>query len=81
MDYKDERCWISSLVDFPFYAWSLRTHDRRLRHFDIFFNDGTVKEDQVMSVVETELNGPGKLWDTAQCTKNNVQKNILTTQL
>ena len=76
MDYKDERCWISSLVDFPFYAWSLRTHDRRLRHFDIFFNDVTVKVDQVMKAVETELNGPGKLWDTAQCIKN-----ILTTQL
>ena len=30
--------------------------DRRLRHLDIFFNDGVV-----MKAFETEPNGPGKL--------------------
>ena len=28
--------------DFPQYPWSLRTLDRRLRHFDIFYNDKSV---------------------------------------
>ena len=35
--------------------------DRRLRHFGIFFNDGTYKVDLVMKAFETEPNGPGKL--------------------
>ena len=44
--------------------------DRRLRHFDIFFNDSAVKVDHVMKAFETEPNGPGKLsWSTTQCTK------------
>ena len=47
--------------DFPLYAWSLRMLDRRLRHFDIFFNDGTYKVDLVMKAFVTEPNGPGKL--------------------
>ena len=47
--------------DFPLYAWSLRMLDRRLRHFDILFNDGTYKVDLVMKTFETEPNGPGKL--------------------
>ena len=47
--------------DFPLYAWSLRMLDRRLRHFDIFFNDSAVKVDHVMKAFETEPNGPGKL--------------------
>lgn len=34
--------------DFPLYAWSLRALDRRLRHFDIFFNGGAGKVDHVM---------------------------------
>ena len=28
--------------DFPEYSWSMRTLDRRLRHFDIFYNDKSV---------------------------------------
>jgi len=28
--------------DFPDYPWSMRTLDRRLRHFDIFYNDESV---------------------------------------
>ena len=34
--------------DFSLYAWSLRALDRRLRHFDIFFNGGAGKVDHVM---------------------------------
>ena len=41
--------------DFPDYPWSTRTLDRRLRHFDIFYNDESV------AAVENELKGPGKL--------------------
>ena len=47
--------------DFPLYVWSLRMLDRKLRHFGIFFNDGTYKVDLVMKAFETEQNGPGKL--------------------
>ena len=47
--------------DFPLYAWSVRMLDRRLRHFDIFFNDGAFKVDLVMKAFETEPNAPGNL--------------------
>ena len=29
--------------NFPQYPWSIRTLDRRLRHFDIFYNDKGVE--------------------------------------
>ena len=35
--------------------------DRRLRHFDIFYNDKSVEVEDVKTVVEDELKGPGKL--------------------
>ncbi|KAK3744750.1 hypothetical protein QZH41_003386 [Actinostola sp. cb2023] len=47
--------------DFPEYAWSMRTLDRRLRHFEIYFNDAGISVDDVKKAVETELKGPGKL--------------------
>ena len=47
--------------DFPLYAWSVRMLDRRLRHFNIFFNDGAFKVDLVMKAFETEPNAPGNL--------------------
>ena len=47
--------------DFPLYAWSVRMLDRKLRHFDIFFNDGTFIVDLVMKAFETEPNAPGNL--------------------
>ena len=28
--------------DFPQYAWSIRTLDRRLRHFEVYYRDDTV---------------------------------------
>jgi hypothetical protein len=47
--------------EFPEYAWSIRSLDRRLRHFNIFYNDRSVKVDDVKEAVEEELKGPGKL--------------------
>ena len=46
--------------DFPGYPWSLRSLDRRLRHFNIFYNDRSVEVDEVKQAVEKELKGPGK---------------------
>ena len=47
--------------DFPQYAWSVRSLDRRLRHFDIYFTDRTITVEQVREVVANELDGPGQL--------------------
>ena len=47
--------------DFPQYAWSLRTLDRRLRYFEIYYNDDNVGVADVMDAVGKELRGPGKL--------------------
>ena len=46
--------------DYPEYAWSLPTRDRRMRHFDIkYINYGTTV-DEVVAGFNTE-NGPGQL--------------------
>ncbi len=47
--------------DFPEYPWSLRTLDRRLRHFSIYRSDRNANLQDLRSAVESELNGPGKL--------------------
>ena len=47
--------------DFPEFSCSIRTLDRRLRYFNIFYNDSGVKVDDVKAAVENELKGPGKL--------------------
>jgi len=47
--------------DFGEYAWSLRTLDRRMRHFDIRNTDADVTVEEVTSAVRKELDGPGKL--------------------
>ena len=47
--------------DFPQYPWSLRSLDRRLCHFDIYYTDHTVKVEDVQQAVAQELDGPGKL--------------------
>ena len=47
--------------DFPQYAWSIPTFDRRLRHFNINYIDENVSVDQVRDAVARELRGPGKL--------------------
>ena len=47
--------------DFAQYAWSIRTVDRRLRYFDIYYHDKNVSVDEVKEAVKKELDGPGKL--------------------
>ena len=47
--------------DFPQYAWSIRTLDRRLRHFEVYYRDDTVSVEDVKEAVRKELEGPGKL--------------------
>ena len=47
--------------EFPEYAWSIRSLDRRLRHFNIFYNDRSIEVQDVKEAVDEELKGPGKL--------------------
>lgn len=47
--------------DFPTYAWSIPTLDRRFRYFNIFYTDTNVTLDEVKEAVGKELEGPGKL--------------------
>ncbi len=47
--------------DFPEYAWSIATLDRRLRHFEIRYIDYNTSVEAVSAAVSQELNGPGKL--------------------
>ena len=47
--------------DFPNYKWSIRTLDRRLRHFEIYNNNGETSIDAVREAVKKELSGLGKL--------------------
>jgi hypothetical protein len=47
--------------DFSQYAWSPRTLDRRLQHFEIRCIDRNISVDQVRDAVQEELQGPGIL--------------------
>ena len=47
--------------DFTQYARGLRSLDRRLRYFDIYYHDKKVSVDRVKEAVKKELDGPGKL--------------------
>ena len=47
--------------DFSQYQWSIRTLDRRLRYFDIYYSDKNVTVHKVREAVAEELDGPGKL--------------------
>ena len=58
-----KRC---ELLDFmrrkyPQYAWSLRSLDRRMRHFRIFYTDNTIGQENLEDAIREELNGPGQL--------------------
>ena len=55
--------------DFPNYAWSVRTLDRRLRYFEIYYTDIDVTVEQDEQVVWEELEGPGKCLDIKPCKK------------
>lgn len=45
--------------DFKIYTWSLRTLDRRLRYFEIYYIDLSTTLEDVKSSVQKELDGPG----------------------
>ena len=46
--------------DYPEYAWSLPTLDRRMRYFDIKYINYETSVDEVVAVFNTE-DGPGQL--------------------
>ena len=50
--------------DFPQYASSLCTLDRRLKHFGIKFIDYGINVDKDREAFNTEKDGPGQLWST-----------------
>ena len=45
--------------DFPMYPWSLRSLERRLKHFGVRYIDYNVSIDEVKDAVKEELTGPG----------------------
>lgn len=47
--------------DYPNYQWSLRTLDRRLRYFNIYYTDTNVTVEEVKDAVKKELEEPGIL--------------------
>ncbi|XP_057291937.1 uncharacterized protein LOC130614530 [Hydractinia symbiolongicarpus] len=47
--------------NFPQYAWSARSLDRRLRYFSVYYIDKTVTVIQVQDAVQLVLNGPSEL--------------------
>ena len=47
--------------DFSSYQWSIRTLDRRLRYFEIYYNHSNVAVSDVQEAVKKEIEGPGKL--------------------
>ena len=59
--YKREEAIDFLKQDFPMYAWSIRSLDRRLRCFEIYYNNPEVSVEEVKDAVKKELEGPGKL--------------------
>ena len=47
--------------DFPQYPWSIQSLDRRLHHFEIYYDSNSVGIDDVTQAVENELKGSGQL--------------------
>ena len=44
--------------DFPQYPWSIWSLDRRLCHFEIYYNSNSVGIDDVMQAVKNKLKAP-----------------------
>ena len=59
--YKREEAIDFLKQDFPMYAGSIRSLDRRLRCFEIYYNNPEVSVEEVRDAVKKELEGPGKL--------------------
>ena len=49
------------ICDFSQYPWSIRSLDRRLRHFEIYYNSNSVGINDVTQALENELKGPSQL--------------------
>ena len=47
--------------DYSCHTWSVRSLDRTLRHFGIFYSDEDVTVDDVRQAAVEEMDGPGKL--------------------
>ena len=59
--YKREEALDFLKRDFPMYAWRTRSLDRRLRYFEIYYNNPEVSVEEVKDAVKKELEGSGKL--------------------
>ena len=46
--------------DYPEYAWSLLTLDRRMRYFDIKYINYETTVDEIVAASNTENDGPGQ---------------------
>ena len=58
--------------EFPEYAWSIRSLDRRLRHFNIFYNDRSLEVQDVMSELDPQgLEARGNVGAKRQRKKGN----------
>ena len=65
-NYAREGLQLSEMIDFlkrdfSHYKWSIRSLDRRLRFFEIYYNDKNVPVEDVVDAVQKELDGPGAL--------------------
>ena len=58
-----QRNEISSYIlrDFPQYNWSIKTLNRRMRYFNIFYHNNNVSLNVVKEAIKGDLNSPGKL--------------------
>ena len=63
--------------DYSCYTWSIRSLDRRLRHFGIFYCDKDVTVEDVKQAVAEELDGPGNLLGYRAMQKKIRQENDL----
>ena len=58
--YKREEALDFLKRDFPMYPWSIRSLHRRLRCFEIYYNNPEVSVEEVKDAVKKELEGPGR---------------------
>ena len=55
--------------DYSCYKWSIRTLDRRLRYFNIYYNDAETPVEAVREAVQKEFNGPASFSGIGRCIK------------
>ena len=56
--------------DYPEYAWSLPTLDRRMRYFDMKYINFETTVDEVVAAFNTKNDGPGQLFGYRSMHKN-----------